>query len=150
MVFCCILHSCVGKFVFSSSIYAVLSQNRFLRLARFCVEKNLAKNSARGEKWKSSGMCVRHTFSRSEKGMSLRFPHSSPDLLAEKIYHIRFWRCYPIRKMFVQSGAPQIFLLNRMLESLPMQMQLERSLFRFSYISYTSHFVFYVATFNIM
>ena len=93
---------------------------------------------------------VRHTFSRSEKGMSLRFPHSSPDLLAEKIYHIRFWRCYPIRKMFVQSGAPQIFLLNRMLESLPMQMQLERSLFRFSDISYTSHFVFYVATFNIM
>ena len=38
------------KFGFSLSIYAVLSQNRFLRLARFCAEKNLAKNSAPGEK----------------------------------------------------------------------------------------------------
>ena len=27
-----------------------LSQNGFLRFSRFCVEKNLAKNSARGEK----------------------------------------------------------------------------------------------------
>ena len=32
------------------AFYAVLSQNRFLRLTRYCVEKNLAKNSARGEK----------------------------------------------------------------------------------------------------
>ena len=45
-----ILHWFVGKFVFSSMIDAVLSQNRFLRFTRFCVEKNLAKNSARGEK----------------------------------------------------------------------------------------------------
>ena len=45
-----ILHCFVGKLVFSSSIYAVLLQNRFLQFTRFCVEKNLAKNSARGEK----------------------------------------------------------------------------------------------------
>ena len=32
------------------AFYADLSQNCFLRLTRFCVEKNLAKNSARGEK----------------------------------------------------------------------------------------------------
>ena len=32
------------------SFYAVLSQIRFLRFTRYCVEKNLAKNSARGEK----------------------------------------------------------------------------------------------------
>ena len=50
MVFCCILHCFVGKFVCSSLIYAVLLQNWFLRFARFCVEKNLVINSARGEK----------------------------------------------------------------------------------------------------
>ena len=49
MVFCYILHCFVAKFVFFA-FYAVLSQNRFLRFTRFCVEKNLAKNSARGEK----------------------------------------------------------------------------------------------------
>ena len=32
------------------AFYADLSQNCFLRLTRFCVEKYLAKNSARGEK----------------------------------------------------------------------------------------------------
>ena len=36
--------------MFSLSIYAVLSQNPFLQFTHFCVEKNLAKNSARGEK----------------------------------------------------------------------------------------------------
>ena len=35
---------------FLSSIYAVLSQNRLLRFTHSCAEKNLAKNSARGEK----------------------------------------------------------------------------------------------------
>ena len=38
------------KFVFSSLIYAVLSQNLFLPFTRFCVETNLAKNSACGDK----------------------------------------------------------------------------------------------------
>ena len=38
------------KFVFFFAIYAVLSQNWLLRFTRFCVEKILAKNSARGEK----------------------------------------------------------------------------------------------------
>ena len=38
----------VAKFFFA--FHAVLSQNRFLRFTRFCVETNLAKNSARGEK----------------------------------------------------------------------------------------------------
>ena len=32
------------------AFYAVLSQNWFLRLTRYCVEKNLVQNSARGEK----------------------------------------------------------------------------------------------------
>ena len=36
--------------LFFLAIYAVLLQNRFLRFTRYCVEKNLAKNSARGEK----------------------------------------------------------------------------------------------------
>ena len=60
MVFCCILHCFVGKLVFSLSIYAVLSQNCFLRLTRFCVEKNLAKNSARGEKMTNMRYAFRH------------------------------------------------------------------------------------------
>ena len=50
MVFCCILHCFVAKFVFFLAIFAVLSHDRFLRFMRYYVEKNLAKNSARGEK----------------------------------------------------------------------------------------------------
>ena len=50
MVFCCILHCFVAKFVFFLAIFAVLSHDRFLRFTRYYVEKNLAKNSARGEK----------------------------------------------------------------------------------------------------
>ena len=38
------------------AFYAVASQNRSLRLTRYCVEKNLAKNSTRGEKWQIWGM----------------------------------------------------------------------------------------------
>ena len=38
------------------AFYAVLSQNRSLRLTRYCVETNLAKNSTRGEKWQIWGM----------------------------------------------------------------------------------------------
>ena len=49
MVFCCILHCFVAKFVFWA-IYAVLSHYRFLRFTRYYVENKLAKNSARGEK----------------------------------------------------------------------------------------------------
>ena len=36
--------------LFFFAIYAVLSHYRFLRFTRYYVEKNLAKNSARGEK----------------------------------------------------------------------------------------------------
>ena len=39
----------VAKFVFLA-IFAVLSHDRFLRFTRYYVEKNLAKNSAHGEK----------------------------------------------------------------------------------------------------
>ena len=49
MVFCCILHCFVANFFFVA-IFAVLSHDRFLRFTRYYVEKNLAKNSARGEK----------------------------------------------------------------------------------------------------
>ena len=35
---------------FFLAIFAVLSHDRFLRFTRYYVEKNLAKNSARGEK----------------------------------------------------------------------------------------------------
>ena len=36
--------------LFFLAIFAVLSHDRFLRFTRYYVEKNLAKNSARGEK----------------------------------------------------------------------------------------------------
>ena len=36
--------------LFFFAIFAVLSHDRFLRFTRYYVEKNLAKNSARGEK----------------------------------------------------------------------------------------------------
>ena len=49
MVFCCILHCFVAKFVFLA-IYAVLSHYRFFRFTHYYVEKNVVKNSARGEK----------------------------------------------------------------------------------------------------
>ena len=42
-LFCC-------KICIFLVFYAVLSQNRFLWFTRYCVEKNLAKNSSRGEK----------------------------------------------------------------------------------------------------
>ena len=42
------------------AFYADLSQNCFLRLTRFCVEKNLAKNSARGEKMTNMRYAFRH------------------------------------------------------------------------------------------
>ena len=42
-LFCC-------KICFFLAIFAVLSHDRFLRFTRYYVEKNLAKNSARGEK----------------------------------------------------------------------------------------------------
>ena len=47
VAFCTVL---LEKFVFSLSIYAVLSQNCFVRFTHFCVEKNLGQKSARGEK----------------------------------------------------------------------------------------------------
>ena len=46
------------RICFSSLIFAVLSQNQFLRFTRFCVEKNLAKNSARGEKNDKYEVCI--------------------------------------------------------------------------------------------
>ena len=42
-LFCC-------KICFFLAIFAVLSHDRFLRFTRYYVEKNLAKNSACGEK----------------------------------------------------------------------------------------------------
>ena len=52
----CIIYGILLQNLFLLAFYAVLSQNSFLRFTRYCVEKNLAKNSTRGEKLQISGM----------------------------------------------------------------------------------------------
>ena len=60
MVFCCILLSFVGNLVFSSAIYAVLSQVLFFAIfALLCGEKFSQKKMAVEKKWKISGMGMR-------------------------------------------------------------------------------------------
>ena len=44
--------------LFFLAIYAVLSHYRFFRFTHYYVEKNVVKNSARGEKWQIWGMLL--------------------------------------------------------------------------------------------
>ena len=46
----CTIYGILLQNLFFLAIFAVLSHDRFLRFTRYYVEKNLAKNSARGEK----------------------------------------------------------------------------------------------------
>ena len=50
MVFCCILQYFVAKSVFFCNLRCFVAKPVLVRFTRFCVEKNLAKNCARGEK----------------------------------------------------------------------------------------------------
>ena len=50
MVFCCILQYFVAKSVFFCNLRCFVAKPVLVRITRFCVEKNLAKNCARGEK----------------------------------------------------------------------------------------------------
>ena len=49
MVFCCILQYFDAKSVFFCNLRCFVAKSVLVRFTRFCVEKNLATNCARGE-----------------------------------------------------------------------------------------------------
>ena len=79
MVICCILHCFVGKFIFSLSIYAVLSQNCFLQFTRFCVEKFLQKivPVEKNDKYQVSGIIHDSTYNNEDILGALRHSYLS-------------------------------------------------------------------------
>ena len=88
MVFCCILHCFVAKFVCFFAIFAVLSHDRFLRFTRYYVEKNLAKNSARGEKMTNMRHCRLFHATYHLQAAHSRMPHFTCSCSTPHITHI--------------------------------------------------------------
>ena len=92
MVFCCILHCFDGNLFFRWQ-FTLFFRKSILRFTHFCVEKNLAKNSARGEKWQIWGMSKQSNLNTQSEIESL-VPRNEPKSLAN------------VSRCDISSGSP--------------------------------------------